>query len=325
MGRRGYRGDLTIPNGLATRLHDHLDWLLVRNYSEQTVEAKRYYLGHFLRWCETRGLLYANEVTKPILERYQRHLYNYIKPSGKPLSFKSQLVRLGYVRSFFSWLTKQNFLLYNPASDLELPKVPKNPPRQTLTTSEAEKILHLPDISTDLGLRDRALLETLYSTGIRRMELANLDVYDLNTERGTLLIREGKGKRDRTLPLGDRCLAWVEKYIQESRPNLMVFPDEPSLFLSRYGKAFEHGVLTKVVGKYVRDAKIGKTGSCHLFRHTMATLMLENGADIRFVQQMLGHASLETTTIYTHVSIRKLQEVHQMTHPGTRLHRTPKL
>ena len=156
----------------------------------------------------------------------------------------------------------------------------------------------------------------LYSPGIRRSELAHLQLYDLDTERGTLMVRLGKGKKDRMVPIGERAIAWVEKYIDDVRPELVGMIDDNTLFLTHLGEAFTPNRLTQLVRETIQKADIGKSGSCHLFRHACATLMLENGADVRFIQAMLGHAKLETTEIYTHVSIRKLKAVHEMTHPA---------
>ena len=170
-----------------------------------------------------------------------------------------------------------------------------------------------------IGLRDRTLPEVFYSTGMRRMELAQLKLYDLDIERGTVMVRQGKGKKDRMIPIGERALAWVGKYLADARPKLVQEPDDGTLFLTNLSAAFTPNRLTQLVRDYVDKAELGKTGACHLFRHTMATLMLENGADIRFIQEMLGHAELSTTQIYTQVSIRKLKEIHTATHPA-RLH-----
>ena len=327
MPRRGTRrrkppvGDPTDPHGMAARCAEYLEWMRIKNYSERTVENRAVYLAFFLQWAEDRGITKPVEVTKPILERYQRHLYHFRKPNGGPLSFRSQYCRLVPIRAFFKWLARQNHLLYNPASELELPRLEHRLPKHVLTASEAEAVLAQPDVDDALGLRDRALLETLYSTGMRRMELAGLALYDLDVERGTLMVRQGKGKKDRMIPIGDRAIAWIEKYLGDVRPQLVVEPDEGVLFLTATGEGFTPNRLTQLVRDYVTAAETGKTGACHLFRHTMATLMLEHGADIRFIQQMLGHAKLETTQIYTQVSIRKLKEIHTATHPGAKLER----
>jgi integrase/recombinase XerD len=177
-------------------------------------------------------------------------------------------------------------------------------------------VLAVPDLDTATGIRDRAIMETFYSTGIRRMELVNLCCPDIDAERGTLMVRQGKGKKDRIVPVGERALMWIARYRDEVRPGLAVGDDDGTLFLSNLGLPFGVNRLTHLVRDYVDAAQIGKHGSCHLFRHTMATLMLEGGADLRYIQAMLGHASPTTTQIYAQVSIRALKAIHTATHPG---------
>jgi len=301
---------------MAVRMDQYLEWMRVTNYSERTVENRQLYLSYFIVWAEDRGLTRPTEITKPILERYQRFLYHYRKKDGNPLSFRSQHSRLVPVRAWFKWLTKNNHILYNPASELELPRLERRLPKHVLTIREAETVMRVPNLSDPLGVRDRAILETLYSTGIRRMEVIGLKLYDMDTDRGTLMVRQGKGKKDRMVPIGQRAINWIEKYLTEVRHRLLLDPNDVTLFLTHLGEGFTTNRLTQMVREYVDAADIGKRGSCHLFRHTMATLMLENGADVRFIQAMLGHAKLETTQIYTQVSIRKLKEIHEATHPA---------
>ena len=189
-------------------------------------------------------------------------------------------------------------------------------PKHILTHEEVNRILHQTGLHGELGIRDRAIIETLYSTGIRRTEVINLKLYDADIQNGTLMIREGKGKKDRMVPLGNRACQWIDKYMDEVRPDLVMEPDEGWLFLHEFGEPFRKNRLTDLVKKYIGAAGIDKPGACHIFRHTMATLMLDNGADIRHIQAILGHSQLSTTEIYTQVSIRKLQEVHARTHPA---------
>ncbi len=309
-------GDPTDPRGMARLSASHLEWMRVQNYSEQTVQGREKYLRRFLLWCEERSITRPSDVTKPILERYARWLYHHRKEDGRPLSFGSQYAQLMGVRMFFRWLARHNHILSNPASELELPRRERRLPKHVLTISEAEQVINQPDIKEPLGIRDRAILETFYSTGMRRMELIGLKIYDVDAERGTVLIRQGKGKKDRMIPVGDRALVWIEKYRCESRPSLVVEPDDGTIFLTRDGTPLIADHLSNLVKRYVEAANMGKTGACHLFRHTMATLMLEGGADVRYVQQMLGHSRLETTEVYTHVSIRTLKAVHSTTHPA---------
>jgi integrase/recombinase XerD len=301
---------------LAALLEKHLEDLRLKNYSEYTIKNRRVHIGIFLAWAFERGITEPVEVTRTVLESYQRHVFNYRKKNGEPLSFTGQHDRLVPLRVWFKWMARQHHILHNPASELELPRLGMRLPKAVLTAAEAEQVLSQADIRDPLGLRDRAILETLYSTGMRRLELVNLKLWDLDLERATVAIRQGKGKKDRVIPLGDRAAAWVRKYLEESRPQLASEPDDKIVFLSNAGEPFSLDYLTEVVRGYVEAAGLGKHGACHLFRHTMATLMLEGGADTRFIQAMLGHADLKTTQIYTHVAIRQLQEIHRATHPA---------
>lgn len=309
-------GDSSDVRGFPALCAGFIDWMRVQNYSERTVEGRALALAFFAAFLLERGISRPQEVTRPIIERYQRHLYHARKKDGQPLSFRYQHGRLIPVRAFFKWLSRQRHILANPASEIDLPKLERRLPRHVLTISEVEQVLAGADPTSTHGLRDRAILEVLYSTGIRRTELVNLAVYDIDAERGTLMVRQGKGKKDRMIPVGDRALAWLDKYLVEVRPTLAPAPDPGVLFLTAQGEAFTPNRLTQLARDYVARANLGKAGACHLFRHTMATLMLENGADIRFIQQMLGHADLSTTEIYTQVSIRALKEVHARTHPA---------
>src|SRR5690606_22035255 len=146
----------------------------------------------------------------------------------------------------------------------------------------------LPDVSTPLGLRDRAILETFYSTGVRRAELIMIKVDELHAERGFLLVNQGKGKKDRVVPVGDRALHWIQRYLNEVRPSLQRRRVRRHLFLSRTGNALTPSGVSILVREYLTEAGVTGRGACHMFRHSMATSMLENGADIRFIQEMLG-------------------------------------
>lgn len=314
-------GDLSDPFGMPALTEKFLEWMGRQNYSERTIRTRRTHLSFFLKWTNDRGLYRPTEITKPILERYQRWLYRYRKEDGSALSFSTQHSYLVPIRAYFKWLTRENHILYNPASELELPKLDQRLPKHTLTVSEAEQIINQADVTTILGIRDRAILETFYSTGMRRMELIGLKLYDLDVDRGTVMIRQGKGKKDRMIPIGDRALVWLHKYLEGARPKLAFEPDSGLLFLTASGEVFADDGLTRLVRDYVKKSGVNKSGSCHLFRHTMATLMLEGGADIRFIQQMLGHANISTTQIYTQVSIKQLKQIHSATHPA-KLERT---
>jgi integrase/recombinase XerD len=299
-------------SALASLMEKHLAALAVKNYSPYTIRNRRVHIGFFLDWCAERGLSEPIDVTRTVLESYQRHLLHYRKANGEALSFRSQLARLVPLRVWFKWMAREHYLLHNPASELELPRTGHRLPKAVLSIEEVERVLAQPDVHDVLGLRDRAILETLYSTGMRRLELANLKLHDLDLERGTIFINQGKGQKDRMIPIGERAAQWVAKYL-EARQGAV---SSDTVFLSNAGEPFSLDHLSDMVRTYVDAAQIGKRGACHMFRHTMATLMLEGGADIRYIQAMLGHADLKTTQIYTHVAIRQLQEIHRATHPG---------
>jgi integrase/recombinase XerD len=309
-------GDTRDPDSLYHHMLRFSAWQREKNYSERTVENREDGLRAFIAWAYERGLTRPQEITRPILERYQRHLFLYRKANGEPLSVRSQHVRTTPLKALFKWLARGNHVLYNPASDLELPRMERRLPRHVLNVREVECVLAQPDLATPIGVRDRAILETFYSTGIRRMELINLALADIDAERGTLMVRQGKGKKDRMIPIGERALQWIGKYTDDVRPELACGLDDGTLFLTTLGEPFVPNRMTQLVRNYVEAADLGKRGSCHLLRHTMATLMLEGGADIRFIQAMLGHAELSTTQIYTQVSIRMLKQIHTATHPG---------
>ena len=324
MPRRGDRsiktipGDRSDPLGFAVLVEEFLESLAVRGFAEKTIENHRYNLTYLILWLAERGITRPGEVTKPMLDRYQRAVFHHRKPDGTPLSFRSQVQRLTPIRALFRWLARQNRILYNPASELELPRSEHRLPRAVLSQSEAEQVLAVPDLADPLGLRDRAMLELFYATGVRRSELARLRITDLDVERLVLAVRQGKNRKDRMIPTGERAAAWIARYLADARPRLVVEPDDGILFLTVDGTAFSPDRLTGLVGDYVKRSGVGKPGACHLFRHTMATLMLEGGADIRFIQQMLGHADISTTQIYTQVSLRQLRAIHTATHPGAR-------
>jgi len=225
---------------------------------------------------------------------------------------------LGALQAFFSWLCRENILPANPAADLELPRKPPRSLPRALSLAEVESILAAPDTTDPLGVRERAILEVLYGSGLRRRELVNLNITDIDRTRGIVSVRKGKGGKDRFVPLGDAALHWVNRYLAECRPLLATNTDERALFISGYGERLAVGSLGNIVRQVIERADIGKSGSCHLFRHSCATHLLENGADLRAIQELLGHARLDSTQIYTAVSISQLRETHARCHPHGR-------
>lgn len=324
--KRGGNAPLPLPatgaavDALAACAETWLEALRVLRFAERTLEERRLCLRLFIAWAVERDVTRAGDVTRPMLEAYQRWLSRYEPTSGKGmgkrLGWSTQRERLRCLKDWFRWLTRQNVLLHNPASELELPRPEKRLPTETLTAAELARLFAVPDIADPLGVRDRAMLELFYATGIRRAELARLGVTDANPERGTLTVRQGKCYKDRVVPVGARAAAWVARYLAEVRPRLCLDAREQALFLTGYGEAFNPDVLSRMVTAWMKTAALARKGSCHLLRHTCATHMLEGGADIRYIQQLLGHENLETTAIYTEVTIKQLIEVHARCHPS---------
>ncbi len=316
MSKKTIPGDPKDPRGFHALVGKVIDWMQVQNWSEVTIKNRRFYLIRFVEWCDERGISRPSEVTKQVLERYKRHVHLYRKKDGKPLTIHSQRVVLAPVRTFFRWLSKHGYILSNPAAELELPKKERHLPKHILNADEAEKVLAQVNINQPMGVRNRAILETLYSTGIRRAELTNLHLYDIDMGRGIVQIRQGKGKKDRFIPIGDRALQWIDKYVRDVRPIHIEEPSDGPLFVSYRGGQLKPDSVSRIAKDAINRADLNKTGSCHIFRHTTATLMLEGGADVRHVQEMLGHEALTSTQIYTHVAVSKLKEVHEKTHPA---------
>jgi len=308
------------PSALPTPkilIHQFLQTMRMRNCSERTIRSWRYILVRFMQWCDQRGIECVSQVTAEHLTAYRRSLFHYRNPqTGRPLKFATQAHYLIPIRRWFCWLLENTWIDVDVSGQLELPKEEQRLPTGVLSADQVESLLNLPDIGQPLGLRDRAILETFYSTAIRCAELIELDVYDLNVERQIVTIQLGKGKKDRVVPIGLRAISWVTKYLRDVRPTFVAESGVTNLFVSSKGHAIHPNQLSALVRKYLLQVGITHRGACHLLRHTAATLMLENGADLRSLQLFLGHARLNTTQIYTHVSIQRLQDVHRKTHPA---------
>ncbi|MGH8033163.1 MAG: site-specific tyrosine recombinase XerC [Luteimonas sp.] len=323
-GKRSERLTLLLapsaPDSLAAWICCYITHLETLHRSVADQRTRRSRLAHFHAWCSERSIERPHEVTHAHLERFQRHLFLYRKANDQPIAVNGQRIALFTIEMFFRWLVRQRVVESNPAADLELPKRTDDL-REPLTLQEVETVLALPNIDTPDGLRDRAVLELFYATGIRRLELANLLLTDIEPERGTLHVRLGKGKKDRFVPVGERALAWIAKYQREARPLQALDPTVKHLFVNQYGQPLSPDGVCFRVRDYFNTAGITKRGACHLFRHTMATAMLDNGADIRHVQEILGHSTITSTQRYTHVSIARLKAVHSATHPSAKLER----
>ncbi|WP_338804612.1 site-specific tyrosine recombinase XerC [Xenorhabdus griffiniae] len=309
---------------LRAQLDAYLDTQAAQGKSPRTLESYRERLLPFVDWCEQRTVQYPAQVALALLESWQRYLRSYRKADGQPYSNNSQRDRLSTLRIWFRYLLQRHHILYNPAEQMVLPKEEKRLPAQILSERETTQVLDSLDDQSMLGLRNRVMLELLWSSGLRRMELRQLQRGDIDVERGAVVVNQGKGNKDRVVPVGERALGWLIRYLVHVRPQLAAHYDSDYLFISQKGRPLSPEHLTQIAGKAIRhQAQLDKPGACHLFRHSMATQMLDNGADIRHIQAMLGHEKLNTTQVYTRVAIKQLRQVHSQTHPAERADNQP--
>ncbi|WP_017850287.1 site-specific tyrosine recombinase XerC [Leptospira interrogans serovar Szwajizak] len=305
------------PSLLEVYILEHLQTMYSSRYSNGTIQHRRFGLLLLLDWCEERGIESPLELTRSLMERFQRYVGQYRnRNTGKPVAINTLSGMLVNVRMFFQWLERREYIIKNPAIDLKIVSTGRRLPRNILKEEEAERILSEPDLETPYGIRDRVILELFYSTGIRCFELQKLKFSDVDFTNRTIFIREGKRRQDRMIPVSSRALDWMRKYVEDVRPGLVSLPDDGYIFLTNTGKPMHTSQIIAMTSKYRKRSGVEKQGSTHMFRHTTATLMLDNGADIRYIQEMLGHRRLNSTQIYTHVAIGKLKEVYDQTHPA---------
>jgi integrase/recombinase XerD len=308
------------PRGIAAHADAFLAQLAARAYSQPSIEAHRWALRQFTTWADSRGMHDPAAFIRADLEAYQLFLHHYRSPrGGRSLVTNTQLARLGCIRRFFAWLCRSGTIPANPAADLDLPRKQNAQLPKTLSEQEIQRLLSIPNPADPFGLRDRTMLELFYVTGIRRSEMANLDHGDYDSSSRTLIVRKGKNGKSRMLPVGERAAAWLDRFLAESRPLFDHLPQETALFLTGYGERFSPSYIGNWIKKLLKRCGIDKPGSCHLWRHSCATDMHRGGADIRYVQEMLGHERIDTTQIYTHVHIDALREVHTRCHPHGKL------
>ena len=294
----------------------HLLDLKLRNFSPRTIDSYTGTFKDFNHWCSQRGVTIAGELTEEVISGYRRYLYHRIsEATRKPLSFNTQSHKLHTVRCFCRWAFQNEIVDADPSTKLIIPNAKNRQLANVLTGEEMAALLNAPDLTTPLGLRNRAIIETFYSTAIRATELRNLSLSDVDAARTLVHVRHGKGGKDRLVPIGTNSLEWIEKYRIDVRPSLACPASDNKLFLGLRGRPLSREALAAIVKGSMRKAGIEKSGACHILRHTAATLMMENGADLRALQVYLGHSKLDTTQIYTHMSLGRLKEVHQKTHP----------
>lgn len=295
------------------QIKDYQEHLRILKQSEKTIEAYTQHINCFLEWIIAKGINDLREITYEHLREYQLILMNEL---GKRYSINTIHLKLRSIKQFFAYLEKGEVLLYNPAEKMFLPSLGDRLPRVILTEKEMEKLLLTPNTGTFAGIRDRALLELLYSTGIRREECSNLKVYDVDYKGGYLRVNKGKGGKDRILPLGKKACDWIKEYVLKVRPHYTrKNPDERNLFTNTSGKALSNQSIGLIVKRHARRAKIGKPVTVHAIRRSFATHMLKNEANPMYIQRILGHSGLGVLKKYIKVAGIDLKKTHKKTHP----------
>jgi integrase/recombinase XerD len=289
-------------------LDQYLHYLIIeKGLARATVEAYSKGLTRFFDFLKKKGIQEIQSVSKLDVRAFLLSL----KKEG--LSIKTVARNLVALRTFFRFLIQEGILMLNPVEEIESPKMTRTLP-DVLTLKEVESLLEQPDPKTPLGMRDRAMLELLYATGMRVSELTRLQTHQINLEGGYVLLF-GKGSKERVVPLGQEAIRWVDLYSKEVRGRLLKGKESPFLFINRMGRGMSRQIFWKNIKGYARKAGIQKRITPHLLRHSFATHLLERGADLRSVQLMLGHVDISTTQIYTHVTGERLKKVHQRYHP----------
>lgn len=293
----------------------YINYLQTLGRSPSTIKNAWYGLRHLIRFLESESIMDIEQLTFDVLKDYQEDLSFYLTRKGRTMGIESQSKILSVVKGFTRYLRDQDYVIRDPGERLKLPKLPRRLPKVILSTREIKTLLNAQPVQTNLGYRDRIILEILYDTAIRRSEIVNIKLSDIDADSGYIKIR-GKGNKERVVPLSTRVSELVKSYILFIRPVFIKDTDKEYLIPGRWGERMDVTRINDIVRSCVRRSGIKKRVTTHTFRHTCATHMLRNGAPLRHVQEMLGHASIETTQVYTRVTINDLKKVHSQYHPG---------
>jgi integrase/recombinase XerD len=289
-------------------VNQFINYLAVeRGLAQNTLESYGRDLRQFQQYVESKDTEIINDSARTTILNYLSNL----QEKGRAVSTISR--NLAAIKSFYQYMVRERYMTQDPAATLESPKLEKKLPK-ILTISEVEELLKQPSSQVPTGARDIAMLELLYATGIRVSELISLNIADVNLDMGYIKCY-GRGAKERIVPLGSIAAKCVQEYISKGRPKLVRTYEESALFVNHHGNRLTRQGFWKIIKKYAQEAHIMKDITPHTLRHSFATHLLENGADLRAVQEMLGHADISTTQIYTHVTKNHLKEVYDKTHP----------
>lgn len=289
--------------------------LRTQRRSEATIRSQLVTVRQFLRFLGERGLAEPHQIQRADVQAYRVSLERQLSTRGKPLTLGAKNGKVSVVRSFLKFLRRSQVLMTNPARGLRCPKPPRRLLPELPTEEQVLQLLETPDVSTPLGLRDRAILELFYSSGLRNSELRLLEVGDVDFGRLLVRVNEGKGGHARMVPVGEAAATWVENYLVQARAFLLGQEEHNVLFVSFRGRPLKTNRLGELVVRVGEAAGLPMHVTPHVLRHCCATHMLHNGVKFRHLQEFLGHASPSSTQIYTRVEITDLKEAHQTYHP----------
>ena len=289
-------------------IKEFMDYLSIeRGLSRNTLEAYSRDLNKYAEYLKKKGMNNLDRVRRPDIQDFMMGL------KDAKLNASSIARNLVAIKIFHRYLTSQRLLKEDVTSVIETPKLWKTLP-DVLDMKEVVAILESPNTRLKQGLRDKAALELMYATGMRVSELVNLKLIDLHMDMGFVRCL-GKGQKERIIPVGSKAKEAIQKYLEKARPKFLKKGESGALFLTRLGKPMSRQTFWMVIKHYVRDARIKKRVTPHTLRHSFATHLLQNGADLRIVQELLGHVNISTTQIYTHINKERLKQIHQKFHP----------
>jgi integrase/recombinase XerD len=304
-------------NEVAELKEKYLGHLQNNRYSACTVNNEDYALRALEDYLHAQDIDRIADVTTETISQFNRHIRNHKdRKTGKPYNISTITGKLQPVKYFFSWLTKNMVILYDPAKDIEIPPMKKGLPRTILSEEEIAKFIELPDTETAIGYRDRTIFELFYATGMRNTELKTLKIQDIDLEARTIHIKEGKGNKERLIPLIRLSFEYLKEYLEKVRSQFLKDKENHDfVFLNLAGHSFNRQGICELFEKYRKTSSIAKPVSSHIFRHSIATHLLENGMDIRYIQELLGHGSLQTTQLYSKVTLKGLRKHYNKHHP----------
>jgi integrase/recombinase XerD len=294
----------------------------MEGYADKTEERILWALDYFTAFLKTRDEERLESVTADTMHKFQMHLYNQFGRRGELLTLGSQANALMGVRVLFRWMVRRGYMLADPSSGISLPRRKKPLPRGVMTRREIDRVLAAPNVDTPLGLRDRAMLELMYSSGLRNKEVRSLAIADVNTAEGEVRVKNGKAGVDRVVPLGGIAAKYVDLYVREARSKILGWKEDPgTLFVGRFGGKMNGTTVNRwIVQRFAARAGVKASVTAHGVRHTCATHMLKGHASLRHIQRLLGHRSLESTQVYLRVEVGDLKRELKRCHPRERVH-----